>query len=225
MPRIGWGTLERVTAAALTAQPPPDVARRSWPRYAALGAGMLAVAVVGAFWADGGARLLLGAVGLFLVGRGAGLLRAARAGALDGDLGQHAGRLGPVAVAVGALAVGAALVPGPLAGRVLLVVVPVLLLAGAAALLARGGTARRGGLALLVWSLLVAGVLVATGLGQDWARAADVARVVTALAVGVLAVPVLLLAASLRALAARPAPAPRAGCAGCACGAGGCGAG
>jgi peptidoglycan/LPS O-acetylase OafA/YrhL len=104
-------------------------------------------------------------------------------------------------------------------------VVPVLLLAGAAALLGRKGTARRGGLAVLVWSLLVAGVLVATGLGQDWARAADVARVVTALAVGALGVPVLLLAASLRAQPARPAPAPRAGCAGCACGAGGCGAG
>ena len=200
--------------AALTAQPTPDVARRSWPRYAALAAGMLAVAVAGAFWADGGARLLLGAIGVFLVTRGTGLLR------------EGAGRTGPAAiVAAGVLAVAAALVPGALAGQVLLVAVPVVLVGGSAVLLAGGGTSRRGGLALLVWSVLLTGVLVATGLGQDWARAADVARVVTALGLGVLGVPVLLAAASLRALAARPAPAPRAGCAGCACGAGGCGAG
>jgi hypothetical protein len=204
-----------VTAPGLlTAQPSPDVARRSWPRYAALGAGMIGVAVLGAVWAAGGARLLLGAAAVFLVVRGAALLREGLRG------------LGAGAVVAGVLAAGAALVPGVLAGRVLLVAVPLLLLAGAAGLLARGGTARRGGLALLVWSLLVAGVLVATGLGQDWARAADVARVVTALAVAVLGVPVLLAALNLRALAARPAPAPRpAGCAGCACGAGGCGAG
>ena len=213
-----------MTAPGLrTAQPPPDVARRTWPRHAALGAGMLAVAVAGVLWADGGARLLLGAIGVFLVARGVALLRAARTGGLDADSG--AASLGPGAVAVGALAVGAALVPGGLAGTVLLVAVPVLLLIASAALLARGGTSRRGGLALLVWSLLVAGVLVATGLGQDWARAADVARVATALLVAVAGVPVLLLAGSLRALAARPAPAPRAGCGGCACGAGGCGAG
>ncbi len=209
--------------AALTAQPTPDVARRSWPRHAALGAAMLVVAVAGLLWADGGARLLLGAAGVFLVGRGVGLLRGARE--LESELGEGAGRVGPVAIALGALAVGAALVPGALAGRVLLVAVPVLLVAGAAGLLVRGGTARRGGLALLVWSVLATGVLVATGLGQDWDRAADVARVVTALAVAVLGVPVLLLAASLRSIAGQPAPAPRAGCGGCACGAGGCGAG
>lgn len=209
-----WGTLERVTAPGLlTEQPTPDVARRSWPRYAALGAGMVGVAPVGAFWA-GGAHLLLGAMGVFLVVRGVGLVREGGTGAT-----------GPIALAAGALAVGAALVPGALAGQVLLVAVPVLLLGGSAGLLAGGGTARRGGLALLVWSLLVVGLLVATGLGQDWARAADVARVVAALAVATLGVPVLLAAANLRALASQPVPAPRAGCAGCACGAGGCGAG
>lgn len=129
-----------------------------------------------------------------------------------------------LALAAAVLAAQGVVPADVLAGRVLLGAVPLLLLAGAAGLLARGGTARRGGLALLVWSLLVAGVLVVTGLGQDWARAADVARVVTALAVAVLGVPVLLAALNLRALAARPAPAPRpAGCAGCACAAGGCG--
>ena len=213
-----------VTAPGLlTAQPSPDVARRSWPRYATLGAGMLGVAVLGVLWAEGGARLLLGAIGVVLVGRGAGLLRVARTGGTDAD--RDASRLGSAAVAGGALALGAALVPGPLAGQVLLVAVPVLLLAASAVLLARGRTTRRGGLALLVWSVLVSGVLVATGLGQDWARAAGVARVATALLVAVLGVPVLLSAASLRALAGRPAPAARAGCGGCACGAGGCGAG
>jgi hypothetical protein len=110
---------------------------------------------------------------------------------------------------------------------VLLFGVPVVLLGAAAALLARGPVARRGGLALLVWSLLITGLLVATGLGQDWARAGDVATVVTALAVAVLGVPLLIAALNLRAVAARPvpvAPARPAGCAGCACGAGGCGA-
>jgi hypothetical protein len=178
-------------------------------------------------WPAGGARLLLGAAGLFLVGRGVVLMRGVRTGALDGELGERAGRLGPVAAAAGALALVAALVPGSLAGWVLLAGVPVLLLAPALALLARGGTARRGGWVLLVWSVLVTAVLVATGVGQDWARAADVARIVAAFAVAVLGVPMLVAAANLRQVASRPAPAPvrPAGCAGCACGAGGCGAG
>jgi hypothetical protein len=215
-----------VTSALLAAQPAPDVARRTWPRYAALGLALIAVAVIGALWPAGGARLLLGAAGLFLVGRGAVLLRGARTGALEGELRERAGRLGPVAAGAGALALVAALVPGALAGRVLLVVVPVLLLATAFALLARTGTARRGGWVLLVWSVLITGVLVATGFGQDWDRAADVARIVAAFAVAVLGVPVLVAAAGLREVAARPAPVPArpAVCAGCACGAGGCGA-
>jgi hypothetical protein len=214
-----------VTSALLAAQPAPDVARRTWPRYAALGIALIAVAVVAALWPAGGARLLLGASGLFLIGRGVVLLRGARTGALEGELGERAGRLGPVAVGVGALALVAALVPGSLAGWVLLVGVPVLLLGAAAALLARGGTARRGGWALLVWAVLVTGVLVATGVGQDWARSADVARIVAAFAVAVLGVPMLLTAAGLRQIASRPAPARPAACAGCACAAGGCGAG
>ena len=86
--------------------------------------------------------------------------------------------------------------------------------------------ARRGGLALLVWSAGSTALLVGTGLARGWDRAAELATVVTALAVAVLGVPVLLSALSMRALAARPDPAPArpAACAGCACGAGGCGA-
>jgi hypothetical protein len=224
-----------VTSALLAAQPAPDVARRTWPRYAALGVALIAVAVAGALWPAGGARLLLGGLGMFLIGRGVVLLRGARTGALEGELRERAGRLGPVAAGVGALALVAALVPGGVAAAVLLVGVPVLLLGTALALLTRGGAARRGGWALLVWTLLVTGVLVATGLGQDWARAADVARIAAAFAVAVLGVPMLLVAAGLRTVAAQPAPEPEpapapaatrpAGCAGCACGAGGCGAG
>lgn len=214
-----------MTSALLVAQPAPDVARRTWPRYAALGVGLIAVAGIGALWSSGGSRLLLGAAGFFLVGRGAVLLRSARTGALEGDLGERAARLGPVAAGAGALALVAALVPGPLAGWVLLVAVPLLLLGTAVALLPRPGAARRGGWALLVWSVLITGVLVATGIGQDWARAADVARIVAAFAVAVLGVPVLVAAAGLREVASRPAPVPArpAACAGCACGAGGCG--
>jgi hypothetical protein len=213
-----------VTSALLAAQPAPDVARRTWPRYAALGAALIAGAVVGALWSAGGARLLLAVAGLFLIGRGVVLLRGARTGMLEGELGRRAGRLGSVAVSGGALALVAAVVPGPLAGRVLLVAVPVLLLGTALGLLGRGGTARRGGWALLVWSVLITGVLLATGVGLDWARAADVARIVAAFAVAVLGVPMLVAAAGLREVASRPVPEPArpAACAGCACDAGGC---
>ena len=111
-----------------------------------------------------------------------------------------------------------------LAAGVLLVGVPVLLFVTAGALLARSGrTARRGGQALLVWSVLVTALLAVTGFVQGWDRAAEVATVVSALAVAVLGVPLLVAAVHLRTIAARPVPAAPAGCAGCACGAGGCG--
>ena len=196
----------------MTAQPAPDVAKRTWPLYLALGVALIAVGVVAALWPAGGARLLLGAVGVLLAVRGAALLRA-------GVRGPGAG-----ALVLGLLGAGAALLP--VAGSVLLVAAPLLLLVTGLALVAKGGTARRGGLALLVWTVLVTGVLVATGLGQDWDRAADVARLAAAFAVAVLGVPVLLAAASLRTVASQPPPAPArpAACAGCACGAGGCGA-
>jgi hypothetical protein len=88
----------------------------------------------------------------------------------------------------------------------------------------RGAGARRGGQVLFAWTVLVTALLVASGVGQGWTRAAGVATVVGALGVAVLAVPVLLGAVALRSVAARPLPAPPAGCGGCACGAGGCAA-
>ncbi|SDF07724.1 hypothetical protein SAMN05660662_1005 [Blastococcus aurantiacus] len=207
----------------LTAQPTREVARRAWPQWLALGVAMLVVAGMSIAWSDGGARLLLGALGLFLAVRGGVLLRSAPG--LDGELAGRARTLGSVAAVAGVAALVIALVSGVAAARVLLVGVPVLLLGGALALLTRSGTARRAGQALLVWGVLVTGLLVVTGVAKDWDRAADAATVVAALAVAVLAVPVLVSAVNLRAVAAQPAPAPTGGgCGGCACGAGGCGA-
>jgi len=207
----------------LTAQPTREVARRAWPQWLALGVAMLAVAGVAIVWSDGGARLLLGALGLFLAVRGGVLLRTAPG--LAGELAGRARTLGSVAAVAGVAALVVALLSGAATGSVLLVGVPVLLLGGALALLTRTGTARRGGQALLVWGVLIIGVLVVTGVVRDWDRAADAATVVAALAVVVLAVPVLVSAVNLRAVAAQPAPAPTGGgCGGCACGAGGCGA-
>jgi hypothetical protein len=209
----------------LTAQPTREVARRAWPQWLALGAAMIVVAVVSIVWSDGGARLLLGALGLFLAVRGGVLLRSAPR--LAGELAGRARSLGSVAAVAGLAALVVALVSGVAAARTLLVGVPVLLLAGALALLTRSGTARRGGQALLVWGVLVTGLLVVTGIARNWDRAADAATVVAALVVAVLAMPVLVSAMNLRTVAARPAPAPApvgGGCGGCACGAGGCGA-
>jgi hypothetical protein len=196
----------------LTADATPAVARRTWPHWLALALAMLAVAVVAVVLPDAGARLLLGAVGAFLAVRGAVLVTGAR-------------RLGTVAVLAGAAAVAVAVTSAAAAGWVLLVAVPALLLGTGLGLLARTGIARRGGQVLLAWSVLVAGLLVAAGVGQGWDRAAAVATVVAAVAVAVLAVPLLVGAANLRAVGARPDPEPTRslGCAGCACAGGGCG--
>jgi hypothetical protein len=207
----------------LTSQPTPEVARRAWPQWLALGVAMIAVAVASAVWADGGARLLLGALGAFLAVHGGLLLRSAPS--MTGELAGRATRLGSGATVAGLAAVAVALVSGVVAERVLLVGVPLLLLGGALALLTRTGGARRAGQVLLVWGVLVTGLLVATGFAQDWDRASDVATIVAALAVAAFAVPVLISAVNLRTVAGQPAPEPvRAGCGGCACGAGGCGA-
>ena len=197
----------------LTASADPDVARRAWPRWLVLGLAMLAVAAVGLFWRAEGARVLLGATGLFLLARGVVVLR----GGVPGARG-----LGIGAVVAG-LAAAVAAVSGVFSGWVLLVAVPVLLLGAAAAVLVRGGASRRG-LALLVWALLLTALMVGTGLARDWDRATGVATVIGGLVVAGLAVPVLIGAAQLRVAATRPAPAVPAACAGCACGAGGCGA-
>jgi hypothetical protein len=216
----GTGILTASTLGETT----PESARRTWPQWLLLGLAMIAVAVVAVAWNAAGARLLLGALGLFLAARGVALLRSARSGDLAADLTARARTLGGGAALVGVAALVGALASAVLAARVLLVAVPVTLVAGAVVLLVRGGSARRGGQALLVWSVLVAGLLVVTGVVQGWGRATDVAMVVTALAVAVLGVPLLIGAAQLRAVAAQPARAPApAACAGCACGAGGCG--
>ena len=214
----GTGILSASTFQTAT----PAAARSTWPQWLALGLALIAVAVLAVFWEAAGARLLVGALGLFFAVRGVALVRTA--GALAGELGGRARTLGSAALVGGVAAVAVAVASAELASRVLLLAVPLVLLAGGAALLGRG--MRRGGLAVLVWSLLVTGVLVATGLGQSWDRAADVATVVTALAVAALGVPLLVGAANLREVASRPAvpPARAAGCGGCACGAGGCGA-
>ena len=208
----------------LTAQATPETARRTWPQWLALGMALIAVAVVAVLWEAAGARLLLGALGLFLVVRGALLLRAVRIRSLDRTLAPRARSLGTAALAGGALALVVAIASPGLAAAVLLVGMPVLLLVAAGGLMARSGrTARRGGQALLLWSVLVIGLLAVTGFVQGWDRAADVATVVSAVAVAVLGVPLLVAAVHLRTIAARPAPAAPVGCGGCACGAGGCG--
>ncbi|WP_346619328.1 hypothetical protein [Blastococcus montanus] len=215
----GTGILTAGTAGTAS----PEVARRTWPRWLALGIVMIVVAVVAVVWTGIGARLLLGSLGLFLALRGAVLLSGARTGVVDGELARRARTLGTVAVAVGAVGLVVAVASAALSATVLLVGAPVVLLAVSAALLSRGGPTRRIGLALLVWSVLVTGLLVVTGIAQDWDRAAELATVVAAIGVAGLAVPLLIGAVSLRAAASAPVPAAPAGCGGCACGAGGCG--
>ncbi|SEP15749.1 hypothetical protein [Trujillonella endophytica] len=209
------------TAATTTVQADPEVARRAWPRWLALGGALLVVAVVSAFWDAGGARLLLGALGLFGAVRGAVLVAGAGSDGLD----RRVRGLGAGTAAAGVVALAAAAVPGTLAGWVLLVGTPLGLLAASLRLVSRDGVARRGGLVALVWSVLVTALLVVTGLATDWDRARDGATLVAALGVGVLGIVLMTGSAGLRVAAARPAPpAQAAGCAGCACSGGGCGA-
>jgi hypothetical protein len=214
-----------ILTAGTQAMTTPEDARRAWPQWLGLGVAMIAVAVLAVVVDAAGARLLLGAIGAFLAVRGGVLVRGARSGLMSPDMAGRARSLGAAALVGGAAALVVGIAFGGASARVLLVAAPVLLLAAAAAALARGGTARRGGQALLVWGVLMTALLVVTGLGQSWTRAADVATVVTALAVAVLAVPLIVAAAGLRTVAAQPAMAPArpAACAGCACGAGGCG--
>jgi hypothetical protein len=213
------------TTAPLTQTPrgtAPAATGRAWPGWLLLGLGLIAVAVLALGQPAVGGRLVLGTLGLFLAVRGAALVR--RPASPDAEPSAGVSRLGAVAVLAGLVALVVAALSTAVSGAVLLVLVPLGLLSAAAALISRGGIARRGGEVLLVWSALVAVLLVITGFGQTWTRAAELAVVVGALAVGVLAVPVLVAAWQLRAAAARPAPARPAACAGCACGAGGCGA-
>ncbi|MGY1743427.1 MULTISPECIES: hypothetical protein [unclassified Blastococcus] len=208
------------STAMTTAQADPAVARRAWPRWLALGIALVAVAVVAAFWTGGGARLLLAALGLFGAVRGAVLVARAGRDGLD----RQVRGVGLATAVAGAAALAVAAVPGTLAGWVLLVAAPLGLLATSVVLLSRGAVARRGGLVALVWSVLVTGLLVGTGLATDWARARGGATLVAAFGVAALGLVLLTGSAGLRAAAARPAPPQQpAGCAGCACAGGGCG--
>jgi hypothetical protein len=195
----------------LIAPTTPEVARRTWPGWLALGLAAIAVAVAALIWAPVGPRLLLGAFGALLVGRGIVLVRSARAP-------------GSVSIAGGLGALTVALVSTTAAAGVLLVAVPLLLLIAAVALLVRGGVGRFAGGALLGFTLLVTALLVVRGVVDGWDGAARLATGAGALAVAVLGVPMLLAAANLRAVANQPAPARPAACAGCACGGGGCSA-
>jgi hypothetical protein len=200
-----------------TAQTTAEGARRAWPRRLLLGLVLLAVAVVAVLWPAGGGRLLLAVLGAGTAIRGVLLLRGKAAEV-------PARAVGAAATVLGTAALAAAALSAVVTGWVLLVAVPVLLAGGALALMGRGGAARRAGQVLFAWTLLVTALLVASGVGQGWTRAAGVVTVVGALGVAALAVPVLLGAVALRAAAGRPLAAPPAGCGGCACGAGGCAA-
>jgi hypothetical protein len=221
---VANGGTSLLTASTL-GEASPETARRTWPRWLLLGLAMIAVAVVAVVWSASGARLLLGALGLFLAVRGLVLVRGAQTPEVTTELAARARSVGGATAVVGVAGLLVAVLSGGLASAVLLVAVPLGLLGGAAALLGRDGVGRRAGQALLVWALLVTGLLIVAGVGQGWGRAGEIATVVGALAVAVLGVPVLLGAARLRVVAATPvAAAPGAGCGGCACGAGGCAA-
>ncbi|MGY1712642.1 hypothetical protein ACI8AC_24340 [Geodermatophilus sp. SYSU D00758] len=202
---MGHASTTTAPAASRAGRPPAAI---GWTAWVAAGLLLLGLAVAGVAW-SGGARLLLGAAGLAVGAAGA------RAGVRS--------PAGVTAVAGGLAGLAVAALSGPLSAGVLLVTVPAGLLAGALTLLRRGGEARRGGQAALVWCALVTGLLVAAWLGSGWERATGGATVVAALVTGLLGVVLLVGGATRRAVPDRPGPAARpAACAGCACGAGGC---
>src|SRR4051812_6584369 len=123
--------------------------------------------------------------------------------------------LGAVAVGLGAAAVVVSVLSASLSGRVLVVAVPVLLFLTAGALVPQGGAVRRGGQVLFGWSAVVTALVVGAGVTGGWDRAAEVATVMAAIALGGLGIAAIGSALVLRAVAARPStagyPAP-AGC-------------
>lgn len=183
-------------------------------RRLTLGLLLVAIAVVAVFWPTGGGRVLLGALGLYALGRGVQLL-----GSPEADTASRP--VGITAVVAGAAGAVVAALSSAVTGWVLLVGVPLLLLAGSLVLIGRDGVLRRGGQALLAWTALVGVLLIASGITQGWHRAAGVATVVGALGLAVLAVPVLV--SAVNAPARRAVPQGPSPCAGCACGGGGCG--
>jgi hypothetical protein len=198
---------------------PASAASRTWVGWCAAGAALVAVAVVALVVPAPGARLLVAAAGIAGVLRGVLLVRAA-----DVVLG-GARAIGVATGLAGVAAVAVSVLPGPLAGRVLVVGVPVLLLLGGLGLLAGEGTARRVGQLLTGAALLIAAVLGAVAGVAGWTPAAGLATGLGALTAALLAVPLLGRGVAARAAAAAPAPARPAACSSCACGSGGgCGA-
>jgi hypothetical protein len=179
---------------------------------AALGAGLLVLAVVALTWSDAGPRLLLGGLGGFAAVRGAAALRAARTGAVE-----RSGVLtGAAATWLGLVAVGIALLSATATGWALVAVVVLLLPVLGAALPERRPL-------LLTGAAVVAAAGVALALTGGVDALLDTGRTVAAVVVGVLGLVNLAGAAGMARIARRPEPAPAAGCGGCACGAGGCG--
>ena len=204
-----------VTAGRLTGTSPTTTsgqARSAWPRMAALGALLLVLAAVALTWSAGGPRLLLGAVGLLGVVRGATMLRGARTGGVD----RATVLAGAAAVWLGAVAIAVALVSGTATGWVFVA-------AGVLALpaLAAVSTGRRA--VALVGAVLVLAAAVAMAVFGGVEALLDTGRTLAAGVVGVLGLANLAGAVGMARIARRPEPAPAAGCGGCACGAGGCG--
>ena len=75
-----------ILTASTQAITSPELARRAWPQWLALGIAMIAVAVTAVVWTDSGARVLLGALGLFLAVRGGLLVRGGRSGGMDAGM-------------------------------------------------------------------------------------------------------------------------------------------
>jgi hypothetical protein len=187
--------------------------------WCAAGVALIAIAVVALVLPAPGARLLVAAAGLAGVLRGVLLVRAA-----DVVLG-GARAMGVATAVAGVAALAVSVLPGSLAGRVLVVGVPVLLLLGGLGLLAAEGTARRVGQLLAGVALVLAVVLGAVAGTAGWTAAGGLATGLGALTAALLAVPLLGRGMAARAAAAAPAPARPAACSSCACGSGGgCGA-
>lgn len=205
-------TAGRQAGSSPIAPPTPQQARSTWPRMAALGVALLALAVLALTWSDVGPRVLLGAIGLFGVVRGLVLLRGARTGAVD----RTAVLIAAGGIWLGALALGMALLSTTATGWLFVAAGVIALPAVAVAATDRRPLAL-GGAVLVV----VAAVAVALIGGVD--ALLTTARVLAAGVVGALGLANLAGAVGMARIARRPAPAPAAGCGGCACGAGGCG--
>jgi hypothetical protein len=205
-----------VTAGRLAgtpaAPPTPQQARSTWPRMAAFGGVLLVLGVLALTWSGAGGRLLLAGLGLFVVVRGAAVLRDARTGQVERSTAVAAAG----AVWLGLVVVAVALVSATATAWVLVAAV-----VGLFPLLAVLLPGRRA--AVLTAGAVVVAAAVALGVlgGVDALLATG--RTVAGLLVAVLGVANLAGAAGMARIARRPAPAPAAGCGGCACGAGGCG--